>query len=178
MKIIMNRCSELEKSLEMLKAEYEQCEDYWAAKLEEERQIFEQEQKISDEKLAELISKMAEYEEQFSGGNKLHDNGRLSPIEERINLEQQYQDLEEEIERWRSYAQDELAKKDREIEKLHQKLHNVKSSSLADFSVQFPDEQIGSYLKNFTESGSSSKNDPQSLKKTRLSSTRYCPQVK
>lgn len=88
-KQLIERCSELERSLELLRAEYEECEDYWSAKLEEERQLFEQEQKISDDKLAELINKIAEYEELISPLDKSKNNGRLSPIDERFNLEQQ-----------------------------------------------------------------------------------------
>lgn len=88
-KQLSERCQELERSLDLLKVEYEECEDYWAAKLEEERQLFEQEQKISDDKLAELINKIAEYEELISPSDKLKNNGRLSPIEEKFNLEQQ-----------------------------------------------------------------------------------------
>jgi len=88
-KQLTERCQELERSLDLLKAEYEECEDYWTAKLEEERQLFEQEQKISDDKLAELINKITEYEELISPSDKLKSNGRLSPIEEKFNLEQQ-----------------------------------------------------------------------------------------
>lgn len=88
-KQLTERCSELERSLDMLKIEYEECEDYWAAKLEEERLLFEQEQKISDEKFSELITKMAEYEDLISPVDKTKNSGRLSPIEEKFNLEQQ-----------------------------------------------------------------------------------------
>lgn len=88
-KQLTERCQELERSLDLLKTEYEECEDYWAVKLEEERQLFEQEQKISDDKLAELINKITEYEELISPLDKSKSNGRLSPIEEKFNLEQQ-----------------------------------------------------------------------------------------
>lgn len=88
-KQLIEQCAELERSLDMLKIEYEECEDYWTAKLEEERQLFEQEQKISDEKFSELIAKMAEYEELISPVDKVKNSGRLSPIEEKFNLEQQ-----------------------------------------------------------------------------------------
>lgn len=89
-KQLIERCQELERSLDLLKTEYEECEDYWAAKLEEERQLFEQEQKISDDKLAELINKIVEYEELISPSDKLKNGGgRLSPIEEKFTLEQQ-----------------------------------------------------------------------------------------
>lgn len=124
----------------MLKAEYEQCEDYWCTKLEEERELFEQEQKMSDEKFSELIIKMTEYEEQFNPSSK-HD-GRLSPIEERYGLEQQYNDLEEEFEHWRNETQEELFKKEKEIEELKVKLSSQKRLSLTDISVQFPEEPM------------------------------------
>lgn len=88
-KQLVERCQELERSLDLLRAEYEECEDYWAAKLEEERQLFEKEQKLSDDKLVELIDKIAEYEELISPLDKTKNNGRLSPIEEKCNLEQQ-----------------------------------------------------------------------------------------
>jgi len=93
-KQLIERCQELERSLDLLKVEYEECEDYWAAKLEEERQLFEQEQKMSDDKLAELINKIAEYEELISPSDKSKNNGRLSPIEEKFNLEQQVRIIE------------------------------------------------------------------------------------
>jgi ninein len=93
-KQLIERCQELERSLDLLKVEYEECEDYWAAKLEEERQLFEQEQKMSDDKLAELINKIAEYEELISPTDKSKNNGRLSPIEEKFNLEQQVRIIE------------------------------------------------------------------------------------
>ncbi|XP_023245896.1 myosin heavy chain, skeletal muscle, adult [Copidosoma floridanum] len=139
---LIERCADLEKSLELLRNEYEECEDYWESKLEEERQLFEQEQKISDEKFAELLVKMGEYEELFSTENKR--DGRLSPIEERAMLEQQYTALEEEYERWKLDAQEELNRKEEEIDELKIKLANGKRrrESLKDNAVQFPDEQM------------------------------------
>lgn len=139
-KQLTERCAELERSLDLLRTEYEQCEDYWAGKLEEERQLFEQEQRISDDKFSELIAKMAEYEEQFGPGDKGQNDGRLSPIEERFNLEQQYTHLEEEFNDWKSKAEDELAKKDKEIQDLREKPQNDKLLLTSDSSVQCPDE--------------------------------------
>ncbi|XP_024937732.1 blastoderm-specific protein 25D isoform X2 [Cephus cinctus] len=139
-KQLLERCAELEKSLELIKTEYEHCEDYWGNKLEEERQLFEQEQKVSDEKFSELIAKMAEYEEQFGTGDKGRNDGRLSPIEERFNLEQQYTDLEEEFEKWKGQAENEIRQRDKEIQELHEKIRKEKQSMQSDFSTQFPDE--------------------------------------
>jgi hypothetical protein len=70
--------------------EYEKCEDYWAKKLEEERHIYDQEQKLSDEKYSELMSKIREYEEMLGGQeDSTADSDRLSTIEERGSLEKQ-----------------------------------------------------------------------------------------
>ncbi|XP_012266403.2 blastoderm-specific protein 25D isoform X1 [Athalia rosae] len=137
---LMERTIELERSLDLLRTEYEQCEDYWAGKLEEERQLFEQEQRISDEKFSELIAKMAEYEEQFGPGDKDQNDGRLSPIEERFNLEQQYTHLEAEFNDWKSQAEDELLRKEKEIHDLREKLQNSKHLLTCDSFVQCPDE--------------------------------------
>ncbi|XP_011299466.1 blastoderm-specific protein 25D [Fopius arisanus] len=121
-RILQDQLSELEKSLDSLRTEYYQCEDYWAGKLEEERQLIEQEQKISDDKLAELIAKIAEYEEQFSMGDKSRNDGRLSPIDEKFNLEQQYMDLQEELDEVKIKNEEVLAQKDREIIELEEKV--------------------------------------------------------
>ncbi|XP_047356488.1 uncharacterized protein LOC124951724 [Vespa velutina] len=141
-KQLTERCLELEGSLDLLKAEYEECEDYWAAKLEEERQLFEQEQKISDEKFSELIAKMAEYEEMISPVDKVKNGGRLSPIEEKFNLEQQYLDLEEEFEQWKVQTEKDILEKDKEIKSLFEKLKYLERPEKIDISIQVSDESI------------------------------------
>lgn len=110
------RCDELEASMEQLSKEYEACEDYWQSKLNEERQLYEEEQRIADDKFNELLKKMAEYEEQFAGqagSSSKSEDGRLSPIEEKDVLEQQYLDLEAEFQQ----AQQMLEEKSHEVEK-------------------------------------------------------------
>ncbi|XP_012218489.1 ninein homolog [Linepithema humile] len=139
-KQLIERCQELERSLDLLKAEYEECEDYWAAKLEEERQLFEQEQKLSDDKLAELINKIAEYEELISPSDKSKNNGRLSPIEEKFNLEQQYVDLEDEFEKWKIKTENDISQKNLEIGDLREKLKLTEQPVTNDSYVQVPDE--------------------------------------
>ncbi|XP_026461524.1 blastoderm-specific protein 25D isoform X2 [Ctenocephalides felis] len=116
-KQLQEQCNELEASLELLRTEYERCEDYWASKLDEERQIYDQEQRLNDEKFAELLKKMSEYEEQFGT------TGRLSPIEERCQLEQQFADLENEYEEYRSNMELELETRNEEINTLKEKLN-------------------------------------------------------
>ena len=177
----------------MLRAEYEQCEDYWAAKLEEERQLFEQEQKVSSDNFTELITKMAEYEEQFNQSEK-HNDGRLSPIEEKVNLEQQYNDLEEEFERWRADAHEELTKRERELDELKAKLaasqqqQERQQLSLQDISVQFPDEQMKNMYPTLydalctpggsnSESGSAKIESTMTAGEAKNSSLQQCPQV-
>ncbi|OAD55892.1 Blastoderm-specific protein 25D [Eufriesea mexicana] len=141
-KQLIEQCAELERSLDMLKIEYEECEDYWTAKLEEERQLFEQEQKISDEKFSELIAKMAEYEELISPIDKVKNGGRLSPIEEKFNLEQQYLDLEEEFEKWKVQMEEELSQKDKEIQDFHEKIKSLERPIMTDMSIQVTDDFI------------------------------------
>lgn len=90
---LRNRCDDLEKSLTLMRDEYERCEDYWAGKLDEERHLAEQEQRITDEKFSELMAKIREYEELFADDHmrrstKLMD-GRLETIEEQDGLEKQ-----------------------------------------------------------------------------------------
>lgn len=94
-KALTQRCNDLEVSLEQMRKEYEDCEDYWQGKLSDERQLYEEEQHISNEKFNELLRKMTEYEEQFSSNDK---DGRLSPITENCKLEEQFADLEAETE--------------------------------------------------------------------------------
>jgi len=74
---------DLEQSLELLKEEYERCEEYWSAKLEEERQIAEREQRATDEKFAELLEKVHEFEQLAA------QQSSLATIEEHAGLEQE-----------------------------------------------------------------------------------------
>lgn len=121
------RCKELEASLEQMQKAYEDCEDYWQEKLSEERQLFdkerkiyEEEQKESDVKFTELVEKVREYEEQFSK------DGRLSPIEEKDVLEQQYADLEAEADQLREHTRLMFEEKTKEIEDLQREIEDLK----------------------------------------------------
>uniref|UniRef100_A0A1A9WUV4 EF-hand domain-containing protein n=1 Tax=Glossina brevipalpis TaxID=37001 RepID=A0A1A9WUV4_9MUSC len=121
------RCRELETSLEQMQRAYEDCEDYWQAKLsderalfEKERQIYEEEQQESDKKFTELMEKVREYEEQFSK------DGRLSPIEEKCQLEQQYADLEIEMEALKENNSKMLEEKSKEINTLQHEIEDLR----------------------------------------------------
>lgn len=97
MAALRDRCSDLEKSLSLMRDEYERCEDYWAGKLDEERQLAEQEQHITDEKFSELMTKIREYEEHFADDHVRRTSkamdGRLETIEEQDGLEKQVSHL-------------------------------------------------------------------------------------
>lgn len=119
----VQRIQELEASLEQMQKEYEDCEDYWQGKLNEERQLYEEEQRISDDKFTELLKKMAEYEEQFTSSTEK--DGRLTPIEEKCQLEQQYAELEAETEEFRENARQLFEEKTQEIEQLQNKIKEL-----------------------------------------------------
>ncbi|XP_044731820.1 ninein-like protein [Chrysoperla carnea] len=111
-KALEQRCSDLEVSLDLLRNEYERCEDYWANKLDEERQLFDQEQKQSNLNFQELLNKMSEFEEQLSTqDNKL-------PVIEENTLERQFTELEEEFDSYRETAEKQLTEQQMEIEQL------------------------------------------------------------
>lgn len=119
---LITKCGELENCIELLKSEYEKCEDYWASKLDEERQMFDQEQAQHAEKLNELITKVTEYEEQFALQDAV--DNRLPPIEEK-DLEKQFTDLEQEFEDYKENTEFQLEEKNKEIEMLKQLLENI-----------------------------------------------------
>lgn len=133
---LSTKCTELEDCVELLRNEYEKCEDYWQNKVDEERQFFEAEQKISGEKLNELLEKMREYEEQYANQDMI--DNRLPPIVETENLEKQFTDLEQEFEDYRMYHENEMYKKDEEISILKDKLTEIalKQQKVQEAAVQ------------------------------------------
>ncbi|EDV31770.1 uncharacterized protein Dana_GF15518 [Drosophila ananassae] len=122
-----SRSKDLEASLEQMQRAYEDCEDYWQSKLSDERQMFEKERQIyedeqqeSDKKFTELMEKVREYEEQFSK------DGRLSPIDERDMLEQQYVELEAEAAQLRTNSMRMLEEKAQEIGSLQLEIEDLR----------------------------------------------------
>lgn len=149
------KCNDLENCVELLRNEYEKCEDYWQAKVEEERQLFDAEQKLNTEKLNELLMKMKEYEEQYLNADVV--DNRLPTIEETYNLEKQFTDLEQEFEDFKSQIENEQFLKDEEITKLKEKLSElaVKRTQVSEIGVQVVDEttdevKLLEKMKNFT----------------------------
>lgn len=148
---LRNQCSDLEKSLSMMRDEYERCEDYWAGKLDEERQLAEQEQQITDEKFSELMSKIREYEDLFADDHMRRTckplDGRLETIEEQDGVEKQVMELEEELEDLRTQARAKLNEKESEIQKLKEQLQNLSEMphSACSAAVQVSDLETRSW---------------------------------
>ncbi|XP_050504267.1 ninein [Diabrotica virgifera virgifera] len=128
------KCADLENCVELLRNEYEKCEDYWQNKVDEERQMYEAEQKVNSDKLADLIIKMKEYEEQFTDQDL--PDGRLPTIEETYHLEKQFTDLEEEFEVYKEESETKLLQKDEEIAFLKEKLTELALKQAKDVAVQ------------------------------------------
>lgn len=122
---IKERNEELELCLEQMRKEYEDCEDYWQGKLNEERQLYEEEQRTTNDKFNELLKKMTEYEEQFAAAEEVK-SGRLSPIDEKCQLEQQYAELEAETEEIKCQARKMLEEKALEIGTLQTEITALK----------------------------------------------------
>lgn len=123
------RCKVLEENLEQMSREYENCEDYWQSKLNEERLLFDEDQRQSDEKFAELLQKMTELEDQFAAQTDKN-NGRLSPIDEKCQLETQYNELENEMEELKVHAQSILDDKSKEIEQLQLEISVLQNQTM------------------------------------------------
>lgn len=64
-----------------MKSEYERCEEYWSRKVEEERALHAEELRAGDERLAELVARVRDYEAQFARS--------LPTIDEKYSLELQ-----------------------------------------------------------------------------------------
>ncbi|XP_052739641.1 blastoderm-specific protein 25D isoform X2 [Bicyclus anynana] len=116
---------ELEASLEQMRAEYERCEEYWLAKLDEERELLAEEQRAGDERLAELVAKIAEYERQFARAPA------LPTIDESAALERQVADLELEFGRWRAQADEQRARADAELARARRELDAARARAPA-----------------------------------------------
>lgn len=149
---LIAKCSELENCVQLLRDEYEKCEDYWQSKVDEERQFFEAEQKISTEKLTEVLVKMREYEEQYANQD-IVDN-RLQPIPESLDLEKQFTDLEQEFEDYKIRCENELFKRDEEIAELKEKLTELALRQRKEAAIQVDDrtedQKMLDKMKNFT----------------------------
>ncbi|XP_065209519.1 ninein homolog [Planococcus citri] len=120
-KTLKDKCEELESCLDMLRNEYDQCEEYWSSKLDEERKLFEEEQRISDEKFSDLQAKINEYSDMFDCESMSSQMmSKLPPIAENDTLEKEVTDLQEEFQSYKEKMEHENKEKQSEIERLMQ----------------------------------------------------------
>ncbi|XP_019870125.2 ninein isoform X2 [Aethina tumida] len=139
---------EYENCLELLRNEMVQCEDYWETKIDEERQIFEQEHKLTSDTLTDLLVKLKEYEDQFASQDQT--DNRLPPIVETENLEKQFTDLEQEYEDYKNKTDAEIFRKDEEISVLREQLEKLMlKADTKDAEIQ-ANESVTEKMKTFT----------------------------
>eukprot|EP00095_Tigriopus_kingsejongensis_P001448 maker-scaffold207_size258870-snap-gene-1.14 protein:Tk01448 transcript:maker-scaffold207_size258870-snap-gene-1.14-mRNA-1 annotation:"hypothetical protein KGM_04185" len=93
------KISQLEESLELMRNEFENMEDYWQGKLDEERVFYENQLKTSDINFKDLEMRMKEYEELLLTSESVSnpESEKLSTIAETVSLEGQVTDMETEI---------------------------------------------------------------------------------
>ncbi|XP_014251908.1 blastoderm-specific protein 25D isoform X3 [Cimex lectularius] len=156
-KRLTQMCQELENSLQLMKDEYEETEDYWQKKLEEERKLYEKDQRQSDEKFADLETKIQEYAELLA--SEQFKKPTLPPIEENEFLEKQFTDLEEEYKCYKSETEEQLIFKDEKIQKLELALENVcrLQQSVRDESVQTNFGELSKHGSKIRQSSSAPK---------------------
>lgn len=125
------RCNDLEQSLELLRNEYDRCEDYWANKLDEERKYFDQDKQQSDAEFKELLTKMNELGESI----QIEDSNKLPVIEEDSN-ENQFMELQDEFEEYKLMAEKQIQNQQTEIDNLKQIVHELKNKKTSDAETQ------------------------------------------
>ena len=80
----------LEESLDMMRQEFEQMENYWQKKIEEERLFYDHQLKSSESTFQKLEEKIQDYEELLiSSESEKTSEGQLYTIEEDEKLETQ-----------------------------------------------------------------------------------------
>lgn len=123
---LKNRVDELEKSLELLQKEYEDCENYWQSKLNDERIEFDENKDKSNRKISELLQRLTDIEEERAIARRR----QLNPIDESRLLESQYEELEKEIQELKNCHEIEIKSKDDEINslKLKTEIHQKNQS--------------------------------------------------
>ena len=109
-KELSDKNSDLEESLELMRHEFEEMENYWQKKIEEERTFYDKQIKLEEGHFRDLELKILEYDERFS----MDRTKTLFTIQEEERLEDEVTVLEGEME--------ELKDKIRELTDENQKL--------------------------------------------------------
>ena len=93
-KELSNKNSDLEESLELMRHEFEEMENYWQKKIEDERSFYDQQIKLEEGHFRDLELKILEYDERFS----IDQTKNLFTIQEDECLEDEVAILEGELE--------------------------------------------------------------------------------
>ena len=93
-KELSNKNSDLEESLELMRHEFEEMENYWQKKIEDERSFYDQQIKLEEGHFRDLELKILEYDERFS----IDQPKNLFTIQEDECLEDEVAVLEGELE--------------------------------------------------------------------------------
>ena len=93
-KELSNKNSDLEESLELMRHEFEEMENYWQKKIEDERSFYDQQIKLEEGHFRDLELKILEYDERFS----IDQPKNLFTIQEDECLEDEVAILEGELE--------------------------------------------------------------------------------
>ena len=109
-KVLSDKNSDLEESLELMRHEFEEMENYWQKKIEDERTFYDKQIKLQEGHFRDLELKILEYDERFS----IDKTKTLFTIQEDERLEDEVTILEGELE--------ELKHKIRELTDENQKL--------------------------------------------------------
>jgi len=119
---LLEKHKQLEESLEMMSSEFENLEDYWQSKLDEERRFYEEQLKTNESQFKNLEVKLKEYEDLLlANETKPNDESdRLSIIDETRSMEEEVNVWEEEI------SQLKLKIEQLEQEAENKQLNNVK----------------------------------------------------
>lgn len=84
--------------------------------------MYNEEQRLSDERLTELFAKISEYEQQFAPKSMSY---TLPTIDEKCSLEVQFNDLDDEYQKYKNDTETQLAIKEKEIDDLKFKLKEL-----------------------------------------------------
>ena len=80
-----------------MQTEFESMEDYWQKKIDEEREFYEEQIKVSESQFKELELRMKEYEDLLKTSQSTNDKDLLPSIDEQRSLEDEVNKWEEEI---------------------------------------------------------------------------------
>ena len=107
-KELSEKNSDLEESLELMRHEFEEMENYWQKKMEDERNFYDTQIKLEAKQFKDLELKIQEYDERFS-----NDKGKgLFTIQEDEVLENEVTFLEGELEDLRDHMNELIKEND------------------------------------------------------------------